>query len=176
MRRTHAPKRIPRRIKTVIITGIPGTGKTVLAKRLARESGFRYVDVNQLIKKKKLYDGYDRKRKAFIVDENKLRQALFSYIKSSAQDLILDSHLSHYIDRKLVDSCIVTTCNLRTLEQRLKKRGYSRAKIDENIQAEVFEICAQEAREAGYTPVIVDTTTGINRIVLQKVLRILSKK
>ena len=38
-------------MKTVVVTGTPGTGKTTIAKKLANKLNFYYVDVNQIISK-----------------------------------------------------------------------------------------------------------------------------
>lgn len=59
-------------MKVIIVTGTPGTGKTVIAKKTARQNKCKYFDVNGLIKKNKLYDSYDRSRKTFDVDIKKL--------------------------------------------------------------------------------------------------------
>jgi len=53
---------------TIVITGIPCTGKTTLAKQLAKRLNFHYLDVNKIIKKYKISEGYDKKRKTKIID------------------------------------------------------------------------------------------------------------
>lgn len=145
-------------MKVIIITGSVGTGKTTLAKRLAKEHRFRRIDVNKLVKEGKLYDSYDRKTKSFFVDTKKLSSFLIKLIKNSKQSLVIDSHLSHYLPRKYVDLCIVTKCDLKVLEKRLKKRKYSKEKIKENLECEIFDVCLNEAREKGYRIRIVDTS------------------
>lgn len=144
----------------MIVTGTPGTGKTTFAKSLAKGKGYIYVDVNYVVKKHKLSEGYDRKRKTRIVDERKLAKVLEKMIKDAKKQkngLIIDSHLSHYINPKHVDLCIVTKCGLGELEKRLKRKGYHKSKIEENIRAEIFDICFVEAKERGHKVKVVWT-------------------
>jgi len=145
----------------IIVSGTPGTGKTALSKKLAKKLDYKYIDVAELIKEKKLREYYDRKRKTYAVDVKKLNKELIKIIKDS-KDLVIDSHLSHYLPKKYVDFCIITKCNLKILEKRLKKKGYNKSKIRENLDCEIFDICLNEAKEAGHKILIVDTSKDIN--------------
>ena len=180
-------------MKTIIVTGTPGAGKTTLSKKLAARLNFHNMDVNQIIKKYGLSEGYDKKRKTKIIDVKRLNRALIkeisSYDKKSSntkksmkngenrhiknkkksinaqnvkKGIIIDSHLSHYLPKKYADLCIVTKCSLKTLKHRLEQKGYSKNKVRENLDAEIFDICLNEARESGHNILIADTTKGIN--------------
>jgi len=152
-------------MKTVIVTGIPGTGKTTLAERLAKKLHFHYLDVNDLIKEYGISEGYDKKRDTNIVDTKKLNLALIKEInnhKKSKNGVIIDSHLSHYLPKRHVDVCIVTKCDLKELEKRLKNKKYSKDKIRENLDSEIFDVCLSECKEKGHNVIVVDTTKGIN--------------
>ncbi|MBD3313002.1 AAA family ATPase [Candidatus Woesearchaeota archaeon] len=157
MRTPDIPKRLP---DIVIVTGTPGTGKTTIAKKLARKHNLDYIDVNDIVKEHKLSEGYDRKRKTRIVDEKKLAKILESIIKQARKErrrLIIDSHMSHCIDPKLVDLCIVTRTSLRKLANRLKRKGYHKAKIEENLECEIMDIILEEAKHAGHKVKVVET-------------------
>ena len=147
---------------TIIVSGTPGTGKTFLSKGLARALKFRYVNIKKIISRNRLKEKYDRKRRSWIVDERKLKKAIEEIIKKSKESLVIDSHLSHFINPKLIDLCIITKCNLKTLEKRLKKKGYNKDKIRENLDCEIFDICLNEAKEKGHKIVIADTTEKID--------------
>jgi adenylate kinase len=148
--------------KAIIITGTPCTGKTTLAKAVAKQFDYAYIDGKKIIKEKKLAVGYYKKRRCDIIDEQKLAEVFEDIIKNSDKSIVIDSHLSHYINPDSVDMCIVTTCNLKELQKRMKKRDYPKDKIDENMQCEIMEICINEAKEQGHNVKVVDTTKKID--------------
>ncbi|MEK6940348.1 MAG: adenylate kinase family protein [Nanoarchaeota archaeon] len=137
-------------MKVIIVSGVPGTGKTTLAKKLSKEKNLKYIDVNALIKKNKLANGFDRRLHSKIVDVKKLNKLLIGIIKKSKKDLIIDSHLAHYLPKRYVTLCIVTKTSISKLRNRLKKRRYSKVKIEENVDAQNFDICFIEAKELGH--------------------------
>ena len=180
-------------MKTIIVTGTPGTGKTTLSKNLAERLNFHYLDVNLIIKKYGLSEGYDKKRKTKIIDVKRLNWALIKEIsicgkkitltkkpiennknktiknkknkiklQNIKKGIVIDSHLSHYLPNKYADLCIVAKCDLRILKQRLKNKNYSKEKARENMDAEIFDVCLEEAKENNHKIFIVDTTNGVN--------------
>lgn len=161
---------------TVIVTGTPGTGKTWLAKKLSLLLDYAYFDVNSFVKKAHIYSSYDRQRRCYVVDEAKLARSLIKVrekeIKTGKKGIILDSHLSHYFPPECADLCLVARCSLKALRQRLQDRGYGKAKIRENLDAEIFEACLSEARELGHKVVIFDTTKAAQAAVKILALRI----
>ena len=133
-----------------------------------------YIDVNKFILKYKLSEGYDRKRKTKIVDIKKLNKELIKEITSikkskKIKGIIIDSHLSHYLPRKYVDFCIVTKCDIKELNKRLKRKKFNGNKIQENLQSEIFDVCYNEALERRHKVLVVNTAKGfkIQNIVKQ---------
>ncbi len=143
----------------IIFTGTPGTGKTTLAIELAKNTGIPYLDVNIVIQECNLKESYDKMNKTFIVDEKKLSKVLTSIIKAN-KNLIIDSHLSHYIPSRYVDYCIVTKTDLKVLKKRLEQRKYSKQKIKDNIESEAFEICLVDALELNHKVIQIDTSNN----------------
>ena len=144
----------------IAVTGTPGTGKTTLAKKIAKFKGFTYLDVCELIHEKKLTEKYDEERECDVVDMEKLAKEIKTLIKEH-EDLVIDSHLSHYLPQDLIDLVVVTKCDLLTLKKRLKKRGYSPHKIQENVDAEIFDICLNEAIEDKHNVIVVNTNKKV---------------
>ena len=146
----------------IIITGTPCTGKTTIAKKISSLKNYDYLDVNKLIKQHKVYEKYDRKTKSYLADTKKVKQLLLKIIKKSKNNLVIDSHLSHYLPSKLVDLCILTKCDIKILKKRLKKRKYNEQKIRENLDAEILDICLNEAVEHKHRIMVIDTTKKVN--------------
>ena len=138
----------------IIVTGTPGVGKSVIAKNLAKRLKFKYIDINKFVKDNKIYEEYDNKRKCYVVDVKKLNEALVKEI--SDKGVVIDGHLSHYLDKKYVDWCVVVKCDLKLLKKRLEKRKYSKEKIRENLDSEIFDVCLSEARELQDRILVVD--------------------
>tara|TARA_Y100000310_G_scaffold317308_1_gene370053 strand:+ start:6240 stop:6725 length:486 start_codon:yes stop_codon:yes gene_type:complete len=151
-------------MRTIIVTGTPGTGKSTLAKKLAKKLHFHYLDVNEIVRKYDISEGYDEKRKTKIIDVRKLNVALIKEIHDHKAEngMIIDSHLSHYLPKRHVDVCIVVKCDLKELEKRLKNKKYSKDKVRENLDSEIFDVCLNESKEKGHRVIVVDTTKGIN--------------
>ena len=149
----------------IIITGTPGTGKTSLALEIAK-NGYEYVDANKVIEQNNLVESFDKKRDTNVVDEKKLSDAFVKLIKTK-KALVIDSHMSHCIPAKYVNICIVTKCNLKVLKKRLEKKGYSKEKVRENLDAEILDVCLTEAEEAGHKLLIVDTSVRKPRDIVK---------
>jgi len=153
----------------IIVTGVPGTGKTTLSKAIAECLKHEYVDVNAVIEEHKLSEGRDEKRDCAIVDIKRLEKALSKKI-STSNDLVIDSHLSHYLPSELVDVCIVVRCDLKILKTRLEKRGYSEEKVRENLDCEILDMCLNEAEEIGHNILVVDCSGKVDiKDICQKI-------
>jgi adenylate kinase len=147
-------------MKVMLVTGTPGTGKTTVAKRLAKKYKAEHINVNKIIKDNKLRESYDCIRKSYVVDIKKLNNVLMKIIAQAKREktsIIIDSHLSHYLPAKYVDVCYVIKTSLKKLKNRLQKRRYPKSKIQENMQCEIFDICLMEAKEAGHKVKIITT-------------------
>ena len=162
-------------MKVIIVTGCVGTGKTTVAKKFSEVLGYNYLDVNSLIKRYDISSGFDKKRKSKIIDIEKLKDCLVRGIskleEKKVDGVVIDSHLSHYLDKDIVDLCIVTKCELKELEKRLLKRKYHEEKIRENLDSEIFDTCRVEALEAGHNIKIIETDREVKYGDLMEVVK-----
>ncbi|MEM0200940.1 MAG: AAA family ATPase [Candidatus Micrarchaeaceae archaeon] len=137
-------------LKVIIITGVPGTGKTTLSISLSKHlKNSILINTNEFSKTKKLYIKKDIKDGAFIIDLKKLRKALILEIKKAKlikkNYIIIEGHILS--DIKLPHSkVIVLRSHLKNLETRLKKRNYSKYKLGENIISEALDYCGYNAK------------------------------
>lgn len=150
-------------VDVICVTGSVCSGKTTVAKKLTKSLGWKYLDVNKVIELfSSVVAGFDRRRKCKEIDVDELVNVLVEIIRKSKWNLVIDSHLSHYIPRKYVKCCVVCRCDLKKLRGRLKKRGYSELKIRENLDAEIFDLCLVEALEKRHRVVSVDCSGRVD--------------
>ncbi len=139
----------------ILLTGIPCTGKTSLARAWCKKSGWAFLSLNELVEKKKLYSGIDKedgskivKLKALEKEANKRIKALAASaskasaasIPAASSSILVEGHLGCEIRLK-VGRVLVLRLRPDELGARLKKRHYSRAKISENRLAEMLDYC-----------------------------------
>jgi adenylate kinase len=56
----------------IVITGTPGVGKTTHAELLARNTGFKHISINDIVKNERCHEGWDDELETWIVDEDKV--------------------------------------------------------------------------------------------------------
>ena len=54
----------------ILITGSPGTGKTILGMELSKRSGMNYINIGELAKENNFYEGWDEERDCHVLDED----------------------------------------------------------------------------------------------------------
>jgi len=124
------------------ITGTPGTGKTTLATEL-RARGYAVIDISRYLRDHGLLGNLDEKRNTYEVDTEVMNDSLEKY-RHIDGIVFLDSHLAHQTD---CSGIIVLRCNPSVLAKRLESRGYGKAKITENVQAEILDVILCEATD-----------------------------
>ncbi len=143
-------------MRVLAITGTPGTGKSTLAKLLEKKLGFFRLELHSHYPE--ISTGYDKRNKCYEVDGIKFEKLVRRTIKEKEgkfPGIIIDTHMSHKLSKRMIDLCIVLTCSdLKELERRLKKRRYSKTKTRENLDAEIFQTCSVEARERGHKIIV----------------------
>lgn len=161
-------------MQLITITGTPCTGKTTFTKKLVREFNYKRLDLHEYYKEISI--GYNQSKQCYDIDLKKFEKFVKEKKKEienngKNQGMIIDSHISHLLPKKLVDLCIVLICpDLKKLERRLKSRKYSKKKIQENLQAEIFQVCLNEAKEKGHKVLVIDVCKKVREeTILSKV-------
>ena len=143
----------------ILITGTPGVGKTTIARRLGERLGLEVINLGELVKEKKIYISYDAEANSYIIDLEKAREELRRAI--GKKKVIVDTHIVEAVPNEIVEVTFVLRLHPRLLEERLLKRGYSRRKMLENVQAEILDTCLVEAINwLGWKRVYEINTTG----------------
>ncbi len=149
----------------IIVTGTPATGKSSVSQEIGALLQAEVVHVNELIRRERLYSRIEKGE--MVADFEKLGRVLKGWLKM--ENVILESHLLS--DLKLpADVVIVLRCTPEILEKRLKGRGYSKGKIQENIMAEMLDYSLVNALE-NYGKMKVVQIDASKRITARKVLK-----
>ncbi|MEM0160259.1 MAG: adenylate kinase family protein [Candidatus Micrarchaeaceae archaeon] len=119
----------------IAISGTPGTGKTSVTELL--KNNYKVVHLNTLAKEKGCLKGYDRKRKVRIVDYKCLDSKI-----DDVPDIVIESHYAHLMR---FDILIILRTKPDVLRERLVKKGFSKQKIDENLEAEALGVITEES-------------------------------
>jgi len=149
------------RSRIVLITGVPGTGKGTVSAELAKK-GFSVIAVNSLVTGLHLWKRKEKGSK--VADLAALRRELLCAIRLARKfrvDTVIEGHLLCEL-RLPADACIVLRTDPDLLRKRLEKRRYPKAKLEENVEAELIDYCTQLAERnlKGVCPVYEVSTSG----------------
>ncbi|OGD59338.1 hypothetical protein A3K78_08490 [Candidatus Bathyarchaeota archaeon RBG_13_52_12] len=130
----------------ILVTGVPGTGKTTISALLAAELGAEHIELTRLVKESGFSQGWDEARATVIADLKALRNALYNILDNTTSPLIIDGHYSPDVaPRDETTLVIVLRCAPWVIREKLLTRGYSPRKVRENVEAELLGTCLADA-------------------------------
>lgn len=136
---THHPRRHP----IILITGTPGTGKTLHSSLLAAETDGELVHLNvgDIVRQHGLHEGWDGEWQSYTVDEDRLLDHLEEVVNPESgpaatgawaprwtmgreltAGFIIDHHDPGLFPERWIDLAIVLTCDNMVLYNRLSAR------------------------------------------------------
>jgi adenylate kinase len=154
----------------IYITGVPGTGKTTIAKHLSQKLALKYLEINDLVKQNGLYYGYDINRDTLIVDDELLIKNLKQKIAENNRTCIAGGIIFENFSFDLI---IVLHSSIPVLKRRLEARRYDDNKIESNLESEIMNVLYYELIEFNSSDIIHEVIND-NRTVEETCDEILS--
>jgi adenylate kinase len=135
----------------IIITGSPGTGKSAISLALSKRLGIDLIDIKRIARERGLVEsGHE-------VDVRRLAAAMRKVLRGK-KDFIAEGHLACEM-RLPGDFVFVLRASPAVLRRRLARRGYGKAKLEENLMAEMLDYCVLRAESVyGRRPLELDTS------------------
>ena len=93
-----------------------------------------------------VHSGWDDQYECFIVDEDKVVDALEEMKIDQEGGMIVDFHSCDFFPERFFDCVIVLQTDNSVLWERLEKRGYNEKKLTDNVQCEIMHVIVEEAR------------------------------
>mmetsp|Transcript_14412 Transcript_14412/g.25810 ORF Transcript_14412/g.25810 Transcript_14412/m.25810 type:complete len:191 (-) Transcript_14412:52-624(-) len=146
-----------RSLPNILITGTPGSGKSSHCSALVAELNgsngqpavaMRHVEINDVAKANGLMNEMDKERGSYVLDEDKVCDALEDEMKAPGGAILATHSMVDYFPERWFDLVVVLKTDNTTLYDRLASRGYNDAKIQENVQAEIMMVLQEEARSS----------------------------
>lgn len=130
----------------IAITGTPGTGKSSIARALAKKLDARLIDLNALIIRRKLFrlDAEGTR----VANMRAVRAAFARIARESTGHIVVEGHLSHLLPPEHLTHVVTLRTEPSVLEKRLRRRGYRARKLRDNVEAEALGIILWEAVHA----------------------------
>lgn len=129
----------------IAVSGTPGTGKTDFARELSKRLGAKLIDLNALIGESGIYElDKDSTR---VVDPEDVRKEFARATSGARGPLVVEGLLAHLLPKEKLTHVVVIRARPAVLKERLRERGYSGEKLEENLEAEALSIILWEAVE-----------------------------
>ena len=163
----------------ILITGTPGVGKTTITHKLASKLGANYIDINELVKTENLVTSFDNLRKTWIADTGEVSKRLKQILVQSKKTTIIEGHYAiQVVPKNVLTIVFVLRRDPYELKKTLEKRGYSENKVNENVAAEILDVCLCEVISNCEIKKIceIDTSKKLPEEVVEELILRLKKK
>lgn len=138
----------------VLVTGTPGTGKTSTCEMVAKISGFTHINVSELVRQKGLHAGRNDEWQCFDLDEDKICDELEDTMVEGGN--VVDFHTCDFFPERWFQLVVVLRASTQKVFDRLSNRNYSSKKVSENVQAEIMQVCLDEAKSSYASNIVVE--------------------
>ncbi|MFW9967709.1 MAG: adenylate kinase family protein [Candidatus Thorarchaeota archaeon] len=162
-------------MSAVLVGGTPGTGKTKIAKMLGTRLSVHVLELGELAEKAGCISAQDKDRDSGIIDEDCLVNAIQDEVADITRQVVIVGHYIDLVPYSSVDQVFILRTHPETLRHRLIARGWSEAKIVENVEAEVIGVCQLDAFESFGEELVheIDTTDTAPADVVDSIQKLL---
>jgi adenylate kinase len=152
---------------SLAVSGTPCTGKTTVSTEIGKRLKAVVLDLNDYAVLKTQVE-LDEERNTLSVDVDELKKAFKEDYRSLDTRLVVDGLLSHLMP---VSHVLVLRADPRLLLERMMGRGYSKAKIKENLEAEYAGVILYDAVSLHKNVLELDATDGVDYEDIEKWIR-----
>jgi len=164
--------------KNIVITGFMGTGKSVVAKELARKLKMEFIDTDRIIEERQgtsIADIFARYgEKCFRAQENKLVKELSqkeNMVFATGGGTLLSSDNIRILSQK--GNIICLYADSQTIYNRVKKRNNRPLLNGENILDKINHLMKERKKIYDNIKWKIDTTNLTTREVVDKIINLL---
>ncbi|XP_053993934.1 adenylate kinase isoenzyme 6 isoform X1 [Hylaeus anthracinus] len=154
----------------ILVVGTPGVGKSLMSGLLSEKTGLEWIDVSKFAIENKCLEEYDEVYQCPILDEDKLLDQMENLMCEGGK--IVDYHGADFFPERWFDIVFVLRTNNTILYDRLKERGYTGKKLEDNIDCEIFQTILEEAKSAYKEEIVHELTSNNINEVMENVNRI----
>ena len=156
----------------ILVTGTPGVGKSKLAAALGQRLEMRVLNVGEFAKENNCLGDWDPEYESHELDEDPLLDLLEGKVGKGDGGLVLEHHVPDLFPERWFDLVLVLRCNNTVLYDRLIQRGYGGKKLEENVQAEIFQTILDESKESYREEIVVELQSEVEEQVESNVDRV----
>ena len=133
--------------RVILVTGTPCVGKTSISQALSSRLDALCLNLTDLATRKNLILGEDKARKTLVINEEKMKEELAKIIaECDKKDFVIDGHYAvNVVPKQLVSCVFVLRRNPVELRKLMEQRGFSDAKLWENLASEILDVCLIDA-------------------------------
>ncbi|XP_076303027.1 adenylate kinase isoenzyme 6-like [Lasioglossum baleicum] len=154
----------------ILVTGTPGVGKSLMSRTLSEKTGLTWIDVSKFAIEKECLEEYDEVYQCPILDEDKLLDEMEGLMCEGGK--IVDYHGADFFPERWFDIVFVLRTDNTILYDRLRERGYTGKKLEDNIDCEIFQTILEEAKLAYKEEIVHELTSNNPNQITENVNRI----
>ncbi|XP_076177608.1 adenylate kinase isoenzyme 6 isoform X2 [Ptiloglossa arizonensis] len=141
-----------------------------MSRLLSEKTGLTWINVSEFAIENKCLEEYDEIYQCPILDADKLLDQMEGLMYEGGK--IVDYHGADFFPERWFDIVFVLRTDNTILYDRLKNRGYTGKKLEDNIDCEIFQTILDEAKSSYREEIVHELISNNLNQVTQNVNRI----